>query len=249
MARPEFRKPEELPATSWTVLALLTFSDEMTGTDIKRLADWAVSFFYWSPSTSQVYLELKNLERYGYVESKEVAVHKQRSKRTYSLTPAGAEAIRLWLAHSNVEPYVMKHGSMLQVWMAGMTEPDRVRAIWQEHIDYIEGKLASAKLAARLDNDEPAWSFSQLALRWSVRHYQTELDLAKEFAVEIERSIRETADTPINDSRGLRRASSPERLAELAAVLSGEQPGPTRSSTVESQQDPEPSASRRDGAT
>jgi DNA-binding PadR family transcriptional regulator len=226
MIRSEIRQPEDLPATSWTVLALLTFADDLTGTDIKRLADWAVSFFYWSPSTSQVYLELKNLERYGYVISKEVAVHKKRSKRTYSLTPSGAEAIRRWLNSDGVEPYVIKHGSMLQVWMAAMAEPDRIRVIWAEHINYIEQRLAAAEYLVRHDNDDPAWSFSHLVLRWSARHYQAELDLAREFSAEIENSIRETASLPTNDERGLRRATSSRRLAELRGILNGELPGP-----------------------
>ena len=63
-----------LPATSWAVLGMLTFGEELTGNDLKKWADWSVGFFYWSPSISQVYAELKKLESIGMT-----AVRKQFS--------------------------------------------------------------------------------------------------------------------------------------------------------------------------
>lgn len=44
---------------------MLTFEEELTGNDLKKWADWSVGFFYWSPSISQVYAELKKLEESG----------------------------------------------------------------------------------------------------------------------------------------------------------------------------------------
>ncbi len=62
-----------LPATSWAVLGMLTFGEELSGSDLKSWADWSIGFYYWSPSVSQVYTELKKLETLGFVSSREVS--------------------------------------------------------------------------------------------------------------------------------------------------------------------------------
>ncbi|BAX95427.1 hypothetical protein MSTE_00077 [Mycobacteroides stephanolepidis] len=44
--------PDEpnLAATSWTILGMLSYEEEVSGYDIKKWADWSISYFYWSPS-------------------------------------------------------------------------------------------------------------------------------------------------------------------------------------------------------
>ena len=59
----------ELPATAWTVLGLLSFGTDLSGYDLKKWADNSLRFFYWSPAASQIYAELRRLERLGYATS------------------------------------------------------------------------------------------------------------------------------------------------------------------------------------
>ena len=57
-------KPQNKPslaATSWTLLGMLSYEEELSGYDIKKWIDWSVGFYYWSPSYSQIYTELKKL--------------------------------------------------------------------------------------------------------------------------------------------------------------------------------------------
>ena len=100
------------PATSWAVLGMLTFGEELTGNDLKKWADWSVGFFYWSPSISQVYAELKKLESIGFVESRVVSEPGVRGKRLYSITQSGTDAVRTWSREAPVEVPVLKHGVM-----------------------------------------------------------------------------------------------------------------------------------------
>ena len=60
----------ELPLTAWAVLGMLSFGRELSGYDLKKWADSSLRFFYWSPASSQIYAELRRLERVGYVESR-----------------------------------------------------------------------------------------------------------------------------------------------------------------------------------
>ena len=61
-----------LRPTSWAVLGLLSFGEELSGYDLKKWADWSLRFFYWAPSYSQIYGELRKLEEIGYATSRVV---------------------------------------------------------------------------------------------------------------------------------------------------------------------------------
>ena len=53
--------------TAYALLGLLSFDRELSGYDLKKWADSSLRFFYWSPATSQIYVELKRLEKLGFV--------------------------------------------------------------------------------------------------------------------------------------------------------------------------------------
>src|ERR1039458_7715997 len=82
-----------VPATGWAVLGLLSFGRELTGYDLKKWADHSLRFFYWSPAISQIYSELKRLERLGYVTSRTVAQDELRNKRVYAISEEGRMAL------------------------------------------------------------------------------------------------------------------------------------------------------------
>ena len=69
-----------LRATSWAVLGLLSFDEELSGYDVKKWADWSLRFFYWAPSYSQIYGELHKLEELGLVVS---TTHERGKVKTY----------------------------------------------------------------------------------------------------------------------------------------------------------------------
>src|SRR6201996_9084005 len=58
-----------LAATSWALLCMLSYEEEISGYDLKKWIDWSVDLYYWSPSYSQIYTELKKLESLGLVTS------------------------------------------------------------------------------------------------------------------------------------------------------------------------------------
>jgi DNA-binding PadR family transcriptional regulator len=124
---------EELPATSWAVLGLLSFGRELTGYDVKKWADASLRFFYWSPAISQVYAELRRLERVGYAAGRAVAQDQFRSKRVYTITPAGRDALARWVERSPVETPVLKHGVALRIWLGHVADPERLRDIVTHH--------------------------------------------------------------------------------------------------------------------
>ncbi len=178
----------ELPTTAWAVLGMLSHADELSGYDLKKWADWSLQFFYWSPSFSQIYAELKRLEKHGYASSRTV-VHEDgvRGKRMYAITPEGRAAAANWVNHAPVEAPVLKHSVMLRAWLGNLAEPERMREILTEHITYAEKMRKRAEADAEGAEANPDWAYPELVLRWCVRHYEAERDFARELLADIDR--------------------------------------------------------------
>ncbi len=172
---------EELPAlrpTSWAVLGLLSFGSELSGYDLKKWADWSLRFFYWAPSYSQIYSELRKLEEHGFATSHVVNTDDVRGKRMYSITAEGTQAVARWANESAVEPAVLKHGVMLRMWLGHLGEPDKLRAMLLEHREQSEKMRVRAVADAEGAAHEPGWAYPEMVLRWSEKYYESERDRA-----------------------------------------------------------------------
>ena len=82
-----------LAATSWAILAILSIEDELSGYDVKKVTEWSIRYFYWSPSFSQIYTELKKLEKLGLATSRLDHDNGARSRRLYKIT---ATPVQKW---------------------------------------------------------------------------------------------------------------------------------------------------------
>ncbi|KOU25851.1 PadR family transcriptional regulator [Streptomyces sp. WM6372] len=168
-----------LPATGWAVLGLLSFGEELSGYDLKKWSDRSLGFFYWSPSFSQIYSELKRLEKAGYASSRLVAQETgARDKRVYRITDEGMAAVREWARETPVDPPVLKHGPMLRLWLGHLLEPDQMREVLLRHQEFAQEMRRRAAADAEAALDEPAWAHPRLTLTWAERHYASEAALA-----------------------------------------------------------------------
>ena len=176
-----------LAATSWTLLGMLSYEEELSGYDIKKWIDWSVGLYYWSPSYSQIYTELKKLEGLGYLESRVEQDEGLRSRRLYKITAAGMDAVADWTNNAPVDPPVLKHSVLLRVTFGHLTNPARLKELLREHVAYAEARHRKAIEDAEGAEGEPAWAYSVLALRWAAKYYAAE----REFALELMKDIDE----------------------------------------------------------
>jgi DNA-binding PadR family transcriptional regulator len=175
-----------LPATAYAVLGLLSFDRELSGYDLKKWADSSLRFFYWSPAVSQIYGELKRLDKLGYVSSREVPQDELRNKRVYRLTAKGRDALVAWIEQEEVEPPVLKHSPLLRVWLGHLTEPDRIRELLTTYRANTEQMLEDARKAQAVSHNNPEWKFPELVTRFSTRHFQAELKLVDSLLEELD---------------------------------------------------------------
>jgi DNA-binding PadR family transcriptional regulator len=176
-----------LRATSWAVLGILSFGEELSGYDMKKWADWSLRFFYWAPSYSQIYGELKKLEELGLVTSRIVDKNDVRGKRLYRISEQGERAVTAWANESPAEPAVLKHGVMLRMWLGHTADPDKLREVLVAHREQSERMriraLADAKGAAPV----PEWAYPEVVLNWSVQYYEDECRRADTMLADLDR--------------------------------------------------------------
>ena len=169
-----------LAATSWAILAILSYEDELSGYDVKKVTGWSVRYFYWSPSFSQIYTELKKLEKLGLLTSRLDHDNGARSRRLYKITAAGLEAVTRWANDTPAEPPVLKHGVLLRVAFGHLAGADKLKALLNEHVAFAEKMQRQAASDAHGAESLDAWAYPRLALQWSMRYYANERDLAQQ---------------------------------------------------------------------
>lgn len=170
--------------TGWALLGMLSGGAELSGYDIKKWINWAIRFFYSSPAYSQIYSELKRLERLGLLSSRVDAGI--RSRRMYRITDAGLVAVTRWINEEPVEPPTLKHNPMLRVMLGHLLNPGRLREILTEHAAYAEQLQQAAATEVRWTSEQPAWSYARLALKWSEQYYAAERELAAQIIKDLD---------------------------------------------------------------
>jgi DNA-binding PadR family transcriptional regulator len=113
---------------------------------------------YWSAAPSKIYAEPKRLERLGYVTSRRLP-GRTRERSWYTLTDAGREVLREWVARPSSFPRIY-HEAVCRVLCADIAGEaavlESVRALRAE-VAELEGLLAEAdRVTPSLPHREPS---------------------------------------------------------------------------------------------
>jgi DNA-binding PadR family transcriptional regulator len=153
-----------LPVTTFAVLGQVA-SGPTTGYDIKaRLEAGAAQLLH--ASYSQIYAELRRLESLGYVAQEHVVQAGRPNKRVYSITAAGQDALRDWVA----EPWglaQLRDEALVKRLLADVLPVSEVIAHVEALRDLHERRRADfERRIAALPDDSPR--YAHLALRKGV---------------------------------------------------------------------------------
>jgi DNA-binding PadR family transcriptional regulator len=185
------RPPREfLPNTSYAILGLLSFDRELSGYELKQLADGSLRFFYWSPAMSQVYAQLDRLEELGLVTSRDVQGEGTRLTRVFRITATGQRELRRWLEVSPVEPPVLKHTVALRLFFGHLADPERLRAVLDEHSRRCRETLAELDVVKRDLADDPTWRYARAVADWGEQYFAAEVDATQRARRQLSRSRR-----------------------------------------------------------
>ena len=154
-----------LPNTAYAILGLLTFGRELSGYDVKKWADASLRFFWWAPATSHIYRELARLEDLGLVTSR-AAPDAERRKRLYRITDAGRDAAAEWVTAPVADPIVVKHPVALRLWLGHLGDPERLRAMLEEHRVEARRLLREIDRSITASSEAATMEYPRIVLEW-----------------------------------------------------------------------------------
>jgi DNA-binding PadR family transcriptional regulator len=167
---------QDLPTTSYALLGLLTFGDDLTGYELKQRADRTLRFYWVSPAMSQVYTELERLTALGLVRARAAGPNKRSSK--YSITAKGRRTLTTWLEGAPPEFPVLKHPVALRLLIGHLVDPEHSKTLLREHLDALARRRAElAQVRESLHGrDAPgdAFRYPSLVADWGLEYLDGE---------------------------------------------------------------------------
>ena len=97
------------------ILGLLSH-EELTGYDIKKRIDGAISFF-WKGSFGNIYPALKDMENRGMITKSDTSVG-GRERTTYHITESGKDMLGMWLKDEQASNE-LKYETLLKLFFGG----------------------------------------------------------------------------------------------------------------------------------
>jgi PadR family transcriptional regulator AphA len=128
-----------LSTTSYVVLGMIALRGPSTPYDLKRAVGHSVGYFWHFPH-AQLYSEPDRLADLGLLA---LSVEDTgRRRKTYSITGAGRDALRDWLASSTDEHFQMRDIAELKLFFNEVGAPGNVAALAAEQIRQHRHRIA-----------------------------------------------------------------------------------------------------------
>lgn len=182
-------KPD-LPITSYIVLGLLSFSDEMSGYDIRKAAE-NLQYFYWSPAQSQIYAELRRLAAHELVSSRPVHQEGKPDKQLFHLTPEGTTVFQQWLAYAPLPPTMLKQPVLLKLFFGHMADRSAMAQMLRQYIADVTEILGQLAIVAEYMGEVPENEYGGMIVEWSSHFYAGEQVMAQKLLAKFEVQIGE----------------------------------------------------------
>lgn len=117
----------------YALLALLT-AEPLTGYDAAKRFGGSVGHVWHAPD-SQIYPELRRMEREGFVEGEQVRWGPNSTKTRYSITEEGIRAFREWMS-TPLDYAPVRDAAHMRAAYFEWADPDSARECLQRHIDH-----------------------------------------------------------------------------------------------------------------
>ncbi|MEV0598899.1 PadR family transcriptional regulator [Streptomyces sp. NPDC050315] len=114
---------------------------EASGYDLAKGFDASVANF-WMATPQQLYRELDRMEREGLIAARVVEQERRPNKRLFSLTEAGMDAVRAYVAEPPGKPTTIRDELLVKVQCADVGDIEAVRAAITERMEWAVAKLA-----------------------------------------------------------------------------------------------------------
>jgi DNA-binding PadR family transcriptional regulator len=204
---------QDLPVTSYALLGLLTFGDELTGYELKQRADATLRFYWVSPAMSQVYSELARLTEHGMVltRSRRSSGQGRSSSRgtsgaaesagstTYRLSAKGRRALETWMRGTEPGFSVLKHPVALRLLLGHVVDPRTTIAMLEAHVEALDTEREALERVREglRGSDAPGQAFRHpsLVADWGLDYFDNERRIVTTLIERLhEEELREEGD-------------------------------------------------------
>ncbi len=175
-----------LPTTTYAVLGLLGFGQELSGYEVRQWALRSLRFFFWTPAQSHVYRELRRLEELGLAASRDVPQRGRPDKRVFAITEDGRRELARWIDEAPLAPPVLKYDSALRLFFGQHARPGRLEEIIDEHraavqqtldeLDAVRAVLAAGGPPEASAADQARWALADQVAGWGQALWSADLD-------------------------------------------------------------------------
>lgn len=181
-----------LSPTSYVVLGMIALRGPSTPYDLKRAVGHSVGYFWHFPH-AQLYSEPERLSDAGLLTCESETSGRRR--KTYSITPAGSEALQTWIGEPSESHFQMRDPAELKLFFNEVGKPDDIARLAEQQIVRHEERITLYEgMVARFGPDPAA----------NPRLITLELGLEVEYA-----TLRFWRALAADDLAGLRRHRDP----------------------------------------
>jgi len=181
---------QDLPVTSYALLGLLTFGDELTGYELKQRADNTLRFYWSSPAMSQVYSELARLAQHGLVEPFSDDEDGGRPTTRYRITGEGRTELRSWMEDGPAGFPVLKHPVALRLLIGHVGDAAGSARLLRDYLDDLERQrkdLDDVRESLRgRDAAGQVFRYPALVADWGLAYYDSEARIARDILGRLE---------------------------------------------------------------
>jgi DNA-binding PadR family transcriptional regulator len=168
-------KATKLTPTAHAVLGMLSFGQPLAGYEIRQWARQALAHFYPAPAQSQIYAELNRLEEAGLVTSSEVSQADRPDKITFTITTAGSDRLREWIAEAPITAPVLKHHLALRVFLGHNGNPADLIPPLEAHRDSLLALLDELETQSVAMGGDPDTGYAAAVAEWTAEIYRGDL--------------------------------------------------------------------------
>jgi DNA-binding PadR family transcriptional regulator len=162
-----------LPATSYALLGLLSFGQELTGYEVKQWAESTLRFYWVAPAMSQVYSELGRLADRGLVAARDEP-GAGRTVRRYRITDEGRAQLRDWLLEPADDFPLLKHPVALKLLLGHVTGAAAAGELLERYVDALAQRRAELAAVRSGIGDDATFAFPAMVAEWGLAYYDSE---------------------------------------------------------------------------
>lgn len=168
------------------LLGLLSYYD-MTGYDLNKAFESSLQFM-WNAKSSQIYRELKKMEKEGLVSSRLESQQKKFNKKIYTITIAGKKAFQKWVeTFPDQLSAPIRNEFIVRVFFGHNLNAEnltfeimRFKKQREEKLQILTKVSESAKKAAARDGLEDSFFYWALTIKKARKEIKAELEWADE---------------------------------------------------------------------